>query len=418
MHIAIIGSGGREHALSWKLKQSVRVNKISILPGNGGTALVGTNVPIAANDLNGIISWCEENHPDFVVVGPEEPLSLGLVDLLEAKGFPSFGPSQQAAQIESSKAWSKKFMLKAGIPTGFAEVFEDYVKARQFVQQRGAPIVIKVDGLAAGKGVYVCQEVQQAYDALDEILLKGSFGDAGKKVIVEEFLEGREVSYLTFVDGKSVVPMRPVCDYKRVFDNDQGPNTGGMGVYSPPGFVSSDTLAVIQETIAERSLKALLAENIDFRGVLYIGIILTKDGPKVLEYNARFGDPETQLLLPALENDLLDVLQACRNGTLESLNLRWSTHAFCGVILASGGYPGVYEKGKVISGYNVVEQALVFHAGTKISGNEVVTDGGRVLCVVGEGIEMREAREKAYKGLQGIRFDGQHYRSDIALREL
>lgn len=419
MHLAIIGSGGREHALAWKLAQSPHVNRITTLPGNGGTALIGNNVPIPANDTKAITTWCSENQVDFVVVGPEEPLTLGLVDQLEAAGIPAFGPGKIASQLEESKAWAKAFMQRHGIPTAFSETCSSIEQAHTVVQDKGVPLVIKADGLAAGKGVYICNTKEQATQALNEIMVEGKFGASGTQVVIEEYLEGREVSFLAFVDGKTIVPMQPSCDYKRVGDGDTGLNTGGMGVYTPPGFLSKSEITTITRDIAEKTLQGLQQENIDYHGVLYIGLMMTKNGPKVLEYNVRFGDPETEVLLPALDNDLLPVLQACREGTLAQHPLTWHSGISLGIILAAGGYPGTYAKGDPIDGLENVENALVFHAGTSrdaVSG-KTTTNGGRVLCVVGTGDTMKTTRQTVYNEIKHIHFPGMHYRHDIGQRE-
>ncbi len=418
MHILLIGSGGREHALAWKIKKSPQCDKLTIMHGNGGTASLGENVAIKATDIDTIVSWALENKPDLVVIGPEDPLALGLSDKLIAEGFKVFGPSQQAAQMESSKSFAKTLMLKHGIPTGFAKTFTNYEEAKAYLDEKGAPIVIKASGLAAGKGVIVCLTKEEADKALAETMQDKTFGNAGDETLIEEYMEGPEVSYLTFVDNNVIVPMRPVCDYKRVFDGDQGPNTGGMGVYSPPGFFSKEDAVWVQKNIAEATLKALQVEGIEFKGILYIGLMMTQSGPRVIEFNARFGDPETEVLMPALQTDIVAIMLACIDGTLAETEIVWSKNPILGVILASSGYPGSYPKGLPIAGIEAVNQATVFHAGTRSVDGQILTDGGRVLCVVAEGKTMQEAREVVYGEVKNISFEGMQMRSDIGLREV
>lgn len=419
MNILVIGSGAREHTLVWKISQSPRVKEIYVAPGNAGTGLIAKNLNIKATDLESLLEAAKERKIDLAVVGPEAPLAAGIVDLFERNGIPTFGPSREAAKIESSKVFAKKLMEKHGIPCAKSKSFSSFAAAKDYVQAQRPPIVVKADGLAAGKGSIVASSTNEALKALSEIMEQRIFGEAGNQVLIEECLVGREVSLLAFTDGKTVVPMVPACDYKRVFDNDQGPNTGGMGSYSPPGFFDEEMTNQVKDTILEPTVRAMAEEGKPYKGVLYAGLMVTAEGPKVLEFNARFGDPENQVMLPRLESDLVEIMLAVVESQLDKIEVRWSDNACVGVVMASGGYPGSYKTGFPIEGLDRVDKdVLVFHAGTKASEGKILTDGGRVLTVTATGKTMAEAREKVYSNIPRIYFEGCHYRKDIAAREL
>ncbi len=424
MNVLVIGSGAREHALAWKLRQSPRLTDLFIAPGNAGTASVGTNLPIAATDFPAIADAARRHRVDLVIVGPEEPLARGIVDFLTEQGIAAYGPTRAAAEIEASKAFAKEVMARAGIPTAPARVFADAQAALAYLDELEAagavPPVIKADGLAAGKGVTVAATFAEARAAVRAALVEGVFGAAGRRVLLEQRLTGREVSAHAFSDGKTVVPMAYSCDYKRVYDGDQGPNTGGMGAYSPPGFVTGELEAEIRRTIIEPAVRAIAEMGRPYRGTLYPGLMITAAGPRVVEFNCRFGDPETQVLMPRLASDLLAICEACVRGTLSDGLVAWSERAAVGVVLASGGYPGHYETGVPIHGLETVDPDVqVFHAGTRrLEDGTVVTAGGRVLTVVATGTTLAEARARAYDNVRRIRFAGCHARTDIALREL
>lgn len=418
MKLMVIGGGAREHALVWKLSQSKKVKEIFVAPGNAGTAQIAENLDLSATDLDGICSAAKDNRIDLVVVGPEAPLAAGIVDKLQALGIPAFGPTKEAALIESSKVFAKRLMQKYGIPCAKDAVFTSFKEAQAYLKKQPIPVVIKADGLAAGKGAIVAQSMEEALKALSDIMEKRIFGDAGNQVLVEECLVGRETSLLAFTDGKTVVPMVPARDYKRAYDHDQGPNTGGMGCYSPSKFLGSELRDKAIRTIVEPVVKAMAKEGRPYKGVLYTGLMLTSDGPKVLEFNARFGDPETQVQLPLLTSDLVDIMLAVINGNLSKAKVEWSGDACVGVVMASGGYPGSYSQGFPIAGLDQVEPDIViFHAGTKVVDGKVVTAGGRVLTVVATGETIAQAREKVYRNLPRIYFDNVHYRKDIAAEE-
>lgn len=421
MKVLVVGRGGREHAIVWAIAQNPIVEKLYCAPGNGGIAALAECVPVTEMDFAGIAAFAKEKRIDFVVIGPDDPLAAGIVDYLEAEGLKVFGPRRNAAAIEGSKAFMKELLRKYNIPTAAYETFDSYEAALAYLRTRPLPIVIKADGLAAGKGVIVARTAEEAEQALSGIMVDKAFGASGEKVVIEEFLEGQEMSLLAFVDGNTVRPMEPSQDHKPVFDGDKGPNTGGMGTYSPVPHVHSSIVEEALRTIVQPTADAMVAEGRPFRGVLYAGLMLTADGPKTIEFNARFGDPETQVILPRLESDFLDILLAVAEGRLEEADIRWSESAAVCVILASAGYPGNYPKGLPISGIEDAEwDALVFHAGTAPApdGEGVVTAGGRVLGVVGRGADIAEARDRAYAASGRIRFEGVHYRSDIAAKAL
>ncbi|MDB5053385.1 MAG: phosphoribosylamine--glycine ligase [Bacilli bacterium] len=418
MKILVIGRGGREHAIIWSLKKSSKVTKIYCAPGNGGIAELTECVPLQENQFAEIAQFAIDLCIDLVVIGPEDPLTEGIVDYLEAKGVSVYGPRKNAAIIEGSKTFTKNLMKKYNIPTAAYETFESYDKALVYLHQQGAPIVIKADGLAAGKGVVVAQTIAEAEKALQDIMVDKVLGTSGNRVVIEEFLQGQEMSLLAFVDGNVVRPMVPSQDHKPIFDNDLGPNTGGMGTYSPLPHIAQSVVDEAIATILKPTAEAMVKEGRPFRGVLYAGLILTAQGTKTIEFNARFGDPETQVILPRLETDLLDIFLASVNGRLEEMDIRWSDEAAVCVILASPGYPGGYPKGLPISGLDHVEDSLIFHAGTALKDGQLVTNGGRVLCVTGRGRNIVEAREQAYSDAERIQFEGKQYRTDIAKKAL
>jgi phosphoribosylamine--glycine ligase len=421
MKVLVVGSGGREHALAWKLSQDSCKPDVFCAPGNAGTSRCATNLDIGAEDLASILTWAKANRPDLTVVGPEVPLCDGLTDLLEAEGLGVFGPSKSAAQMEGSKIFAKDVMLSAGVPTGKSEAFTDAEKAKLYVRSQGAPIVIKAEGLAAGKGVTVCETVEQAELAIDESLESNAFGAAGEQILVEECLVGEEASILALIDGEHIVMLASSQDHKRALDQDKGPNTGGMGAYSPAPVVTEDLWPAIREEVFERTLKELRRRGITFKGVLYAGLMMTADGMKVLEFNVRFGDPETQVILPRIKGDLLPAFEACVDGTLSDSLIEWHDDHCVTVVMASGGYPGSYEKGKVITGLDELADSnsvTVFHAGTAIAGDTVVTAGGRVLAVTALGSDLQTAVDRAYEGLSHITFEGAQFRTDIAAKAL
>lgn len=418
MKILVIGGGAREHALTWKIRESPKATEIFVAPGNAGTAQIAQNVNIPAEDIDSLIKFAKDNKIELVVVGPEAPLAEGIADRLHEVRIPVFGPVKDSAEIEASKVFAKNLMVKYGIPCARSVTFDFYDQAEAYIQQQKPPIVVKADGLAAGKGVTVAESVREAQAALYDIMVKKTFGTSGNRVIIEEFLSGCEVSALAFTDGKTIVPMVPACDYKPVFDNNKGPNTGGMGGFSPPPFYSSEQAAMVKSKIMEPTIKAMAKEGRLYRGVLYCGLMLTDAGPKVLEYNCRFGDPETQVILPRLRSDLVEIMLAVIDGNLDKIKALWSNDACVGVVMSSPGYPGKYETGFPITGLSDVDKnVLVFHAGTKpgTKSGEIVTSGGRVLTLVATGKNIDEARKKVYANLPKIHFEGAHYRHDIAL---
>jgi phosphoribosylamine--glycine ligase len=420
LKIMVIGGGAREHALAWKIAQSPKVKKLYVAPGNAGTASIANNLNIRPNDTEALAKAAQDIGIDLTVVGPEAPLASGIVDYFERLGLPIFGPTKAATQIESSKVFAKKLMQKYGIPCPNSIIFSSYSEAKKYLESQPVPIVVKADGLAAGKGVTVASSKKEALKALSDIMKTKIFGPAGDSVVIEECLTGKEVSLLAFTDGKTVIPMVPACDYKRAFDNDQGPNTGGMGSYSPPGFFGAKLTQQVVKTIMQPAVEAMAQEGMSYKGVLYAGLMIAADGPKVLEFNARFGDPETQATLPRLQTDLVDILLSIVDNRLNEVAAEWNNNACVGVVMASAGYPGNYKTGFPITGLDKLDkEILVFHAGTRLDEkSQVYTDGGRVLTVTATGKNMAEARAKAYQNLPRIHFDGCHYRKDIAAREV
>ena len=417
MKVAVLGSGGREHALVWQLRQSERIKESFCVPGNPGIAQLAKCVPLPLHDHQNLIHWANKEGISLTIVGPEDPLSNGIVDSFQAAGLKIYGPNQKAAQLESSKTFAKQIMQFYGVPTAKSASFTELGLALRYVEENGAPIVIKADGLAAGKGVTVATSIGEAEVALRASLEKNRFGEAGSTVLIEEFLDGEEMTLLSFVSGPDYLTMVPSQDHKPVFDGDQGPNTGGMGAYSPVPHLEK-WLPEIEKTIIEPMVKGLQQEDIDFQGILYTGLMITEDGPKVVEFNVRFGDPEAQVILPRLQNDLLEILEASTEGNLSAVKLTWKQDACVCVIAASGGYPGQYKTGFPISGLNAAVDEMVFHAGTKIVGTNLVTNGGRVLNVSSLGESLAQARSRAYERLQNIHFEDLHYRTDIASKAL
>lgn len=418
MKILVVGGGGREHALIWKIAQNPRAEKIYCAPGNGGISQLAECVDIAATDIEAMVAFAKEKAIDFVVVAPDDPLALGMVDAMEAAGIRAFGPNKAAAIIEASKAYSKQLMKKYHIPTAEYEIFSDYSAAKEYVETCKIPVVLKADGLALGKGVLICKTREEARAGLKTIMEDKAFGSAGNTVVIEEFLEGPEVSVLTFCDGTTILPMESAQDHKRALDNDEGTNTGGMGTFCPTPKYTAEMRRRVEEEIIVPTMHALNKEGRKFKGVIFFGLMLTKDGPKLLEYNARFGDPEAQSVLFRMKNDLLTILEAVVDERLNEIQLEWEPGAAVCVVMASGGYPGSYEKGKEITGLGQVdEDVMVFHAGTKLEDGKFRTAGGRVLGVTARGRDMEEAREKAYANVKKIHFDGAHYRTDIGIKK-
>lgn len=416
MKVLVVGGGGREHAICWKLSQSPKVTELYCAPGNGGIAQIATCVPIKATDIDAMVACAKDHAIDLVVVAPDDPLALGMVDALEAAGIPAFGPRKNAAIIEASKAFSKELMKKYNIPTAKYETFSDIASAKGYLMNNDCwPIVVKADGLALGKGVEICATRQEALAAVEEMMVEGKFGASGNTVVIEEFLTGPEVSVLAFTDGETIVPMVSSMDHKRAFDGNLGPNTGGMGTIAPNPEYTPWVADGCMERIFLPTIAAMKAEGRPFQGCLYFGLMITPLGPKVIEYNCRFGDPETQVVLPLLENDLLDIMLACRNGTLDQLDIRWRNEAACCVVLASGGYPGSYQTGYPITGLEAAEKtAVIFHAGTKTNdAGQLCTAGGRVLGVTATGKDLETAINAAYAAASHIHFQNVHFRTDI-----
>ncbi len=416
MKILVVGGGGREHAIVWKIAQSPLVEKIYCAPGNGGISTLAECVPIKALDIEGIVKFSVENKIDMVMVAPDDPLVAGMIDALESAGIRAFGPRKAAALIEGSKTFAKELMKKYNLPTAKYEAFDNSEHAIEYLRHQNYPIVIKADGLALGKGVIIAQGFEEAQEAVNSMMHDRVFGDAGNKIIIEEFLVGPEVSILAFTDGKTIKPMVSSQDHKRVFDNDEGLNTGGMGTFSPSKIYTPELEAFCMENIYKPTIDAMNKENRTFKGILYFGLIITKDGPKILEYNARFGDPETQVILPRLESDLVEIFNAIIDEKLDSIDLRWSDGACVCVIMASGGYPQQYKTGYEITGLYEAEgdsNIVVFHAGTKRENEKFLTAGGRVLGVTAIDSSMDEAIKRAYEGVSKISFTDAHFRKDI-----
>lgn len=413
MNILVIGNGGREHTLLWKLSQSPKVRRLYCAPGNGGTGEFAENVDISAADIDSLLAFALDKEIDLTVVGPELPLSLGFVDAFCNKDLKVFGPNKSAARLESSKSFAKDFMKKYNIPTAGYRVCRSYDEAVEAAEGFGFPVALKADGLAAGKGVIIAQDRGEASLVIRE-MIGGKFGGAGKTIVVEEFLTGPEVSVLAFVDGKRAVPMVSAQDYKRALDKDMGPNTGGMGAVSPALHYNDEIAKVVKSDIIDTTIQGLILEGIDYRGVLYFGLMLTKDGPKVIEFNARFGDPETQAVLPRLQSDLVEIMELAVEGRLDKADIRWSDDAAQCVVIASGGYPEEYVKGYEITGLrNVPADVTVFHAGTEELGGKIITSGGRVLGVTALAPSLSEAGQKVYGAIGAISFKDMHYRTDI-----
>ncbi len=420
MKILVVGSGGREHALAWKLAQSKRIQVVMAAPGNGGTALDPhiRNVPIS--DPAQLADFVQTEGIGLTVVGPEAPLAAGIVDIFRARGLKIFGPTQKAAQLESSKDFAKAFMQRHGIPTAKYQTFSDAAAAHRYIDEQGAPIVIKADGLAAGKGVVVAMSLEEAHGAIDMMLSDNRFGDAGARVVVEEFLEGEEASFIVMVDGKNILALATSQDHKRLLDNDEGPNTGGMGAYSPAPIVTPQLHARVMREIIQPTVQGMAKDGIPYTGFLYAGLMIDADGnPKTLEFNCRMGDPETQPIMARLKTDLVTVMEHAVNGTLDQIELDWDRRTALGVVMAAGGYPDAPKKGDIISGIPAeTPDSVTFHAGTTLENGELTTSGGRVLCVVGLGDSVRLAQKNAYDAVDQIRFDGMQFRRDIGWRAL
>lgn len=421
MKVLVIGGGGREHAIAWKLSQSPKVDKIYCTPGNAGIAEIAECIEVAADDFDALLDFVKYEWIDLTIVGPEDPLSKGIVDVFEKEDRRIVGPTRAAAQLEASKVFAKDFMRRHRIPTADYKVFTSYLHAEDYVRMMGAPIVIKADGLAAGKGVIVASTVDEAIEALRFIMKDRAFGEAGDHVVVEQCLEGEEASFMAFTDGETIVPMVSSQDHKRIFDGDRGPNTGGMGAYSPAPIITPEFEKMIVDTIMRPVIDGLKSEGMKYKGILYAGLMIKDGKPSVLEFNCRLGDPETQPVLSRLSTDLLDICLALTDGKLSEIDVQWKPDPSVCVVLASKGYPGNYEKGEVIKGLDDVkkiEGVTVFHAGTAFKNDSIVTNGGRVLGVTAIGADIRAAQRKAYEAIDKIHFDGMHYRKDIAYRAL
>ena len=417
MKVLIIGSGGREHAIAYALNKSDKVDEIHAIPGNPGIAQIGTCHSGSVEDLEGILKFVEENAIDFTVIGPEVPLCMGLADLLESHGHKVFGPTKHAATLEGSKAFSKDFMARHHIPTAAYQEVNNYDEAIAALNSFSYPVVVKADGLAAGKGVVICEDEATAKATLKEMMVDGILDGAGSKVVLEEFLTGFECSLLCFTDGKTIVPMVSAKDHKQVYDGNKGPNTGGMGTVSPNPFLPENMDEVFKKDILDPFMAGLKADHMDYRGVVFIGLMIENNKAKVLEFNVRFGDPETQSILLRLDSDLFDIMYAVSTGTLDQVDVKWKDEHVACLVLASGGYPGSYAKGKVITGLDDVDDdIIVFHAGTAFKDNDIVTSGGRVLNICALGSSLKDTREKVYKAAKVIDFEGKYYRNDIGLR--
>jgi phosphoribosylamine--glycine ligase len=414
--VLVVGGGGREHALAWAFRKSPNVGTILVAPGNAGTAQIAQNVAVGTGEVEALAKLARKEKVDLTIVGPEAPLAEGIVDRFVAAGLPIFGPTKQAARIESSKIFAKELALKAGIPTAPAEIFDDVEAARRYIDISGAPCVVKADGLAAGKGVTVAMTEDEAYAAVEEAMVQGKFGAAGERILIEDYVSGEEASILAVTDGERIAVMMPSQDHKRLKDGDGGPNTGGMGAYAPAPVIDGKLLKTVTETVIKPTVTALAEEGAPYRGCLYAGLIVDFEGPKLLEFNCRFGDPEAQAVLPLLEDDLFDVCAGAAAGSLEFNRFEWRPGAAVAVVAASKGYPGEYEKGRVIKGLDEVaamEDVVVFHAGTAMEEDKVVTAGGRVFAVTALGANVADAIEKAYDAMDKVRFTGMHYRRDI-----
>ena len=413
MNVLVVGGGGREHAICRALKKSPRVSKLYCAPGNGGIAEIAQCVDIRATDIENMVLFAREN-ADFVMVAPDDPLALGMVDALESAGIRAFGPRQNAARLESSKIYAKGIMKKYGVPTADYMTFTNAGEAKEYIRAHGAPIVVKADGLALGKGVTVAQDVDAAIKAVDEMMLDGKFGESGSSIIIEEYMTGPEITILVFTDGKTVVPMLSSQDYKRAFTGNNGPNTGGMGAFCPSPVYTDDIAGVCMKTIIRPTIDAMKSEGAPFKGVLYFGLMLTPDGLRVVEYNARFGDPETQPILAMLKTELLDIFEAVADERLHELCIEWHSGSACCVVMASGGYPADYKTGYTITGLDEVpDDVIVFHAGTARSGDAFLTKGGRVLGVTAAAADLEQAAARAYEGVKCIDFKDAFYRTDI-----
>lgn len=419
MKVLVIGGGGREHAIVWKLAQSKVIDKIYCAPGNAGIADIAECIEVESKDLSQLIDFVKYEWIEFTVVGPEEPLAEGIVDIFQKEGRRIIGPTKAGAQLESSKVFAKNFMKRHKIPTAECKIFTSYTHAEEYIRLKGIPIVIKADGLAAGKGVFVCQSYDEAMNALKLIMKEKIFGSAGERVVIEEYLKGQEASYLVFTDGKSIVPMVTSKDHKRLLDGDQGPNTGGMGAFSPNPIITSQIEKEILEKIIKSTISGLRSEGILYQGILYVGVMIVNGKPYVLEFNCRFGDPEAQVILPRLQTDIIDIFMAIPEQRLNKVDVKWNSKASLCVILASQGYPGKYKKGIPIYGLEIVKgmkDVIVFHAGTKFDEKgKVVTNGGRVLGITASGNNLKEAKDKAYSAAELINFEGMQYRKDIGL---
>jgi len=421
MRVLVVGGGGREHALAWKIGQSPKVEKVFCAPGNAGTAEVAENVPVAAEDIDGLLRFARENAIGLTVVGPEQPLVLGIVDRFRDAGLRAFGPRARAAEIEGSKVFCKNLLKKYGIPTGDYQVFDSSDKAAAYVKDLNEPLVVKVDGLAAGKGVILCEDGREALAAIDTIMRDGQFGEAGNLIVVEEFLRGQEVSLLAFTDGETVLPLDSAQDHKAAYDGDRGPNTGGMGAYSPAPVVTPEIHRRVMNEVIRPTVRGMAQEGNDFTGFLYAGLMIAPDGtPRVLEYNVRFGDPETQPIMLRMKSDLVELCLAAIEGDLDQVEAEWDDRPSLGVVLAAGGYPGSYRKGDVIEGLRGADSGLckVFHAGTASRDGQVVTSGGRVLCVCALGQTIADAQVQAYRCVEAITWPEVYYRTDIGYRAI
>ena len=421
MRVLVVGGGGREHALVWKVAQSPKVSKIYCAPGNAGISEQATLVPIKANDLSGLLKFALQEKIDLTVVGPEEPLTKGIVDLFTSNRLSIFGPSKKAAEIEGSKVFAKEMMKKHHIPTASFEVFDDRKEAVGYIRKHGTPIVVKADGLAAGKGVIICKTIEEAIQSVDQIMIEKIFKEAGNRVVIEECLMGEEASFIAFTDGKKILPMASSQDHKAVLNRDQGPNTGGMGAYSPAPVVTEQVHRRIMEEVLKPLIQGMSEEGKPYKGAIYAGVMINDGHPKVLEFNARFGDPETQPVLMRMKGDIIPILEACIKGDLSKWEIEWDSRAAVCVVMASKGYPGDYERGKAMGGLKEVSQmkdVFVFHAGTTFQDGKVVTNGGRVLGVTGLGKDIPNAIERTYQAVKKISWDGVHYRTDIGQKAL